>query len=251
MIFIRKPQSPPRVLLEKGRVETEKNKALFDQHADDFRSGAKVFLFKKSIFSHKTVKLALLEAQHCKCCFCERRIEIGDVEHYRCKGAVLQKVGEPKLLPGYFWLAYDWENLLFCCEKCNRSFKRIFFPLANPADRAISPHHDLSAEKPLLIHPAVENPEDFIEYVADVPRAKAANERGLATIQITGIDRPFLAEDRFRHYQMAKSIFEAAQLPGLPAAQKLEFERLLQKMVGDDAPFASMVRCAMQASFRF
>ena len=57
--------------------------------------------------------------------------------------------------PGYFWLAYVWENLFFACQLCNQTFKQNLFPLANPTKRRARSHmDDLSAEEPLLIHPA-------------------------------------------------------------------------------------------------
>jgi len=70
-----------------------------------------------------------------KCAYCERKISgaHGDAEHYRPKGAV--KTGSKRAMcqipdpvnggdlplahPGYFWLAYDWRNLLPACEFCN------------------------------------------------------------------------------------------------------------------------------------
>jgi hypothetical protein len=75
-----------------------------------------------------------------KCAYCEREISgyYGDAEHYRPKGAVKRKTvagdfEEPvceildpanrsilkKPHPGYFWLAYDWRNLVPSCVYCN------------------------------------------------------------------------------------------------------------------------------------
>jgi hypothetical protein len=77
---------------------------------------------------------------HDKCAYCEREISgyYGDAEHYRPKGAVKHKnaaggfedstcgiydplnggdVVQPH--PGYFWLAYDWRNLVPSCVYCN------------------------------------------------------------------------------------------------------------------------------------
>jgi len=78
---------------------------------------------------------------HRKCAYCERLISgyYGDAEHYRPKGTVTTgnedgslerptcEVPDPrrknKLVtvnhPGYFWLAYDWRNLLPSCVFCN------------------------------------------------------------------------------------------------------------------------------------
>ena len=66
-----------------------------------------------------------------KCAYCESRIaenQPGDIEHFRPKNAVKdinnQNVeinrghgNEPH--PGYYWLAYSWQNLLPACRDCN------------------------------------------------------------------------------------------------------------------------------------
>jgi hypothetical protein len=77
---------------------------------------------------------------HQKCAYCEREISgyYGDAEHYRPKSAVRHKTAAGKLEPstcaipdpasgrdvvqshpGYFWLAYDWRNLVPACAFCN------------------------------------------------------------------------------------------------------------------------------------
>jgi hypothetical protein len=82
---------------------------------------------------------------HGKCAYCETHIEgfLGDAEHFRPKGRVSVKSedGDTKIImvvdenneeiahPGYFWLAYNWKNLLPSCELCNRyGGKKDLFP---------------------------------------------------------------------------------------------------------------------------
>ncbi|AUX44887.1 uncharacterized protein SOCE26_063570 [Sorangium cellulosum] len=66
--------------------------------------------------------------------------------------------------PGYYWLAYEWDNLLFSCGICNGTHKRNLFPLGNPEKRARSRRAKLSVEEPLLVHPAQEEPEQLVGY---------------------------------------------------------------------------------------
>ena len=73
-----------------------------------------------------------------RCAYCESPLEfdryLGDAEHYRPKGSVTWKkdLTSPKVKarcnlpdgseidhPGYFWLAYDWWNLVPACSACN------------------------------------------------------------------------------------------------------------------------------------
>src|SRR4051812_22350680 len=67
-----------------------------------------------------------------KCAYCEVIIEAShptEVEHYRPKGAVKDEEEEVVTIqtpngaedhPGYWWLAYEWNNLLPSCIDCNR-----------------------------------------------------------------------------------------------------------------------------------
>ena len=63
-----------------------------------------------------------------KCAYCEDRIvstQPGDIEHYRPKGCVTNEDGSRVMVdanggkkvphPGYYWLAYEWTNLLYAC----------------------------------------------------------------------------------------------------------------------------------------
>src|SRR5262249_35649587 len=62
-----------------------------------------------------------------RCAYCEGDVKatsFGDAEHWRPKGAVTEdgapvraESGEEH--PGYFWLAYEWRNLLPACQECN------------------------------------------------------------------------------------------------------------------------------------
>ena len=127
----------------------------------------------------------------------------GDVEHYRPKGGWVQDERDRLRRPGYYWLAYEWTNLLFACQKCNQSFKRNRFPLADPAARARSPTDDLAAETPLLIDPASEDPEETLGWDDDepVPRRPGtpAAARAEATVRLVGLDREELVIARTEH----------------------------------------------------
>jgi uncharacterized protein (TIGR02646 family) len=251
MIRIRKPAQVPEKLTSEGKDETDENKRLFEQFEEEFRSGERKFEFKNKIYGHKSVKDALREAQHQKCCFCERKEEIGDVEHFRPKSAYQQKQGDPLSKPAYYWLAYDWDNLFFCCPKCNRSYKRNLFPLADPSKRARSHFDDIHAEEPLFIHPEKENPEEFIEFKGTEPRAIDGNPKGRATIEKTGIDRPFLDEDRHRVYQQLKLLCSILNSNRIDEQMKDEIHQLLDEAVEDAAEYAAMIRCAIRDKFRF
>lgn len=70
-----------------------------------------------------------------KCAYCETLIVAnhpGDLDHFRPKNRVTNSLGAIKIKdrhgreiphPGYYWLAYDFQNLLPSCEDCNRPNK--------------------------------------------------------------------------------------------------------------------------------
>lgn len=74
-----------------------------------------------SVYSEKSVRKVLLKMFHGKCAYCESKITAiynGDIEHFRPKGKIHN--ANPSR-PGYFWLASDWDNLLFACPFCNQT----------------------------------------------------------------------------------------------------------------------------------
>ncbi|MDQ2687964.1 MAG: hypothetical protein M3Y28_08875, partial [Armatimonadota bacterium] len=109
MIQIVKPDQAPEILRTKGVRRR-------NTHIRNFDKGVREFPLDSRLYADPTVKQALMDAQHGKCCYCERVIgEDGDVEHFRPKAAVCQGAGLPQETPGYYWLAYDWDNFLLAC----------------------------------------------------------------------------------------------------------------------------------------
>ena len=122
--------------------------------------------FKSIIYNGDGVKTQLLQDQYDKCAYCEASL-VGDyacVEHYRPKSGWKEKEGDILHVPGYYWLAYDWENMLCSCDKCNsQARKGNLFPLRNPETRDIE-HHHTAQEVPLIINPTLEDPGLFLRF---------------------------------------------------------------------------------------
>ena len=71
------------------------------------------------------VRERLRDIYYNKCAYCEDIDAKPEVEHYRPK----KKVSEDSSHPGYYWLCYEWTNLLPSCHYCNtESGKRNQFP---------------------------------------------------------------------------------------------------------------------------
>lgn len=209
-------------------------------------SGA--FEFDSAIYGHKSVKEALWAAQNDKCAYCEgtfRAFGYGDVEHYRPKGYSQQARGGRKSYPGYYWLAYRWENLLVSCEPCNRARKRNLFPLRDPARRARN-DAGLAQEQPLLIDPAGPgDPRDHIKFRDAAPEANT--DVGRASIEAYFLDRPYLTAERAKHLRevinLKRIVDLAAQANDLELKKfALEVQTQLHEFVRPDAKFSAMTR---------
>lgn len=148
-----------------------------------------------------------------KCAYCER-LEKADIEHYRPKKSVKDEAHD-----GYYWLCYEWTNLLPSCVKCNRDGAKLtHFPILgsrvhlptflangkidlklNKADSK-----PLIDEKPYLLHPEIDKPELYFEFELDPSgegiRLKGidADGRGNKTIEICKLNRQELRLHRQR-----------------------------------------------------
>jgi hypothetical protein len=146
--------------------------------------------FKEKLYGRTSIKKGYFASKaapfYGKCAYCESYItdfQHGDIEHFRPKGGItdekdnqvvlkddrgnptLNAMGEPKPHPGYYWLAYNWQNLLPSCAICNQPSsagnkkigKHNRFPVdGNHAQRP----EDVESEQPLLINPASDREED-------------------------------------------------------------------------------------------
>ncbi len=114
------------------------------------------------ILMHEQVLGKLLEIHYNKCAFCEEGISIEEstafLAHYR----------SPEL---YYWLVYEWTNLLPVCEEC-KLYEDSQFPIMNKQKRVKTPPNDRNlwridsnihlAEAPLIINPELDIPEKYI-----------------------------------------------------------------------------------------
>lgn len=241
MIRVRRPKVVPAILRTKGAAARKKD-------SDAFAGGTRAFDLDAKIYGHKSVKQPLVEAQHHKCCFCESRVthvSSGHIEHFRPKGGVRQGPNGALKKPGYFWLAYEWTNLLFCCEVCNSRGKKNLFPLSNPAARAHGPGDDLDAERPMFVDPAHEDPGAHIGFREEYPFAVNGSPRGEATWKALGLDREELAEMRRDHLAMVKTLKRVRDGNGPDAS---EAAALLSRLSDEKAQWSAMVRAAVGAT---
>lgn len=249
MIRIARPAAAPARLASHGAPDMAQIFALFDANRHTYSNGSDTLRFKTTIYGHQSVKNALRRAQHDKCCYCEGIFggyAAGDVEHFRPKAFSQQNAASAPHYPGYYWLAYHWENLLFSCQTCNRSHKRNFFPLTNQARRARRRSDPLGAESPLLIDPSGPNdPRDHIAFHQEVP--KGITRRGKVTVEVLKLDRPDLNDRRRERLNQLKALSDFIRLHATntnpQAAQTVaEARQFLDDALQPQAIFSSMAR---------
>ncbi len=196
MIPIRKPnKGPPILATGRGNKITRD----FVSLEENGQLNINALKFDSKIYGSKSVKQALIKTQSGKCGFCESRvthIAYGDVEHFRPKAGFVQNWDDTLVRPGYYWLAYKWENLFFSCQICNQRQKKNHFPLENPRLRARTSKDDLLKERPLFLDPGSDDPRIHIVFKEEVAVALDGSVRGSSTIEAIGLNRPEMLDNR-------------------------------------------------------
>lgn len=207
-----------------------------------------------------------------KCAYCETPMNrfSFDAEHHRPKGGVeFRYLGEDTLQtplvedergeqighPGYFWLAYNWRNLVPSCEFCNSGKGKnkqfpirrqyVFVKRLNRADVGrlrekpcvssrwpnfyyLQPDDLDELEEPLLLHPYVHHPEKHLCFgYAGIEAAKSAE--GKHSIAVYN-----LKDDRLRRFRQDAQ-FSAWQRFMMAFNYKLTSERLSPEASRDAA----------------
>lgn len=164
-----------------------------------------------------------------KCAYCEQSIagdQHGSIEHFRPKGGVtdehdvtvnIDRGGKQIPHPGYYWVAYDWRNLLPSCILCNQSStekgqplgKRNRFPVLG--QHAAGPGEE-SGEVPLLLNPLFDNPCDHLSLVASTGVFTALSDKGDMSIKVLGLNYRNLPDDRTRAFTDLKDMMRMTVL---------------------------------------
>ena len=205
MIIVRRRNPPPDTLLSdpvkkaKNKIETIVNSGK-NPKSKDFTSH----------WGADDVRSQLWDMQYGKCCYCERKRDKkreSDIEHFRPKAKI---TGLPDDKPGYWWLAYEWDNLFFSCRACNQEYKKNHFPVRDEIKRACCKGDSLEAEQAYLINPETDNPDDFIlyEWLWDEQFVfiRGREERGEETIKILGLNRETLLTERGQVLDVLKNV---------------------------------------------
>ena len=151
-----------------------------------------------------------------------------------------QEKGAGELLPGYYWLAFDWENLLVSCEKCNTN-KGSLFPLEDPDARARNHRDDWSSEAPLLVDPSNEDPREHIRFRGAA--VEPITRRGQKTISVVGLRRSELEEERKERLEIVEQLTMILIIGKEKVMEDLEeVGKILERYKSEKAEFSAMTR---------
>ena len=167
------------------------------------------------------IKEKLKEIYNGKCAFCEQKVELLHVEHYR-----------PKTI--YYWLAYSWDNLLLSCPFCN-VYKSTHFDvvekiISSPSKIDLNNIHTLAArynqiERPLLLHPELEETTHLLDFKKD-GSIKSSNNRMQYTIDTCKLDRKYLRDKRKKVLDKILEITEDIQFYEQNGHESRKMEKL-------------------------
>lgn len=178
-------------------------------HSDDFQGRDLWSGSWKRDGRHKKA-LAGAGVVRAKCVWCERFRDVSrelDVEHYRPKVKVTRWDGDPNPLsdkpakeidpgPGYWWLAFSWENYSLSCKACNQEWKRNLFPVREPRPACVEGVE--TTEQPLLLDPS--KPFKIGDHFrwTEAATVEGVSLEGTATIVTCGLNRSILVAERVK-----------------------------------------------------
>ncbi|MCD9855774.1 hypothetical protein LUD75_13705 [Epilithonimonas sp. JDS] len=253
MIRIKKPSDIPAKLLNEGVAENNKNCVDYDKPGSTLDSTG--FDIGNKIYGHSSVKKILKNSQHNKCCFCEKDQvdEFGAVEHFRPKKGYKINKKDKLIRPGYYWLAFDWDNLFFVCSGCNSTkYKGNRFPIVDEKLRAKNHHADYKSEESLLLHPSGDhdkNPERHITFEGPLP--KELTKFGKATIEICGLDRDALNNKRKKLLEDIDARIAIIGFHSVHSAKEIsKAKKYIRDCQNDEAEFSSAARAYLK-TFNF
>ncbi len=151
MVHIEKDYNNPPADLMDSKWDTVKANVLIEKNNHKANS---------KCYRDSTLKeLSKIYFNKCACCERSRGEEL-EIDHFRPKKA--RDKGDTQFHhSGYYWLSYEWSNLLPLCSSCNQA-KSNYFPIKG---KRISDHNHQQAndiqqlqdyEKPLFVNPEID-----------------------------------------------------------------------------------------------
>jgi uncharacterized protein (TIGR02646 family) len=266
----------------KAAQELEKAIAFFtdpNRFSNERKLTTDTFTF--AVYKDPEIQEELAKIFGTKCAYCETdfgAVTPKDIEHFRPKSEI--SAGDTTLVPGYFWLAGEWDNLLVSCPDCNRGRKHEVpgqpkkvtlgketqFPLSAEQHRARN-RAPLANEEAvrLIINPCTDQPEAHLTFddMGLIHSRSDGNggvsQMGTMSIAVYALQRKPLVENRLKELNRFRGLFDnlnflvrnhntlktlnapAADLND-NAAQIVKVKNAMVEMLGPKAPYLAMLR---------
>jgi uncharacterized protein (TIGR02646 family) len=178
---------------------------------------------------------ALWELSQAKCAYCETPESSSPllVDHFRPLAGALGLDGS-YFADHYWWLAYEWENLLPVCTECATA-KGTRFPIRGKRAHPRQQGHQLADECPQLLDPCSDDPEAHLVYSQD-GYVSSITDAGKTTIECLTLNRDTLVRARAEALRDAQRAWEEMRdVAGRPSASPFQ-------LLDTSAPYAGIRR---------
>ncbi|MGE7588552.1 AAA family ATPase [Peribacillus sp. NPDC101480] len=159
----------------------------------------KSFQLPKNVMAER--KKNIFKSFNYKCAYCESKLDFGsDIDNYRPKSGARNSDGTVSK-EHYWWLKFEWDNLLPVCIECNANKSNRFPVLSKRVDPGTFEYKELANELPSLFHPYYDDSEKYLLYSED-GYIYSDNQRALITIETLNLNRISLVDQRRKEYRM-------------------------------------------------
>ena len=163
-------------------------------------------------------KDALRKSTSGKCMYCESKMEHVNYPH-------IEHIKPKKKFPE---LEFAWENLGFCCQRCNTN-------KGSKYDEALA-----------FINPYDENPDEHIGFLGFYIFPKNGSERGEYTIREIGLDRNDLNDRRKEKIEDIEKMIKSAFRTSSESLRNQAITELKER-AGKDKKYSAAVRSVLTA----
>lgn len=124
------------------------------------------FTFDDELLRSPELQEALWALSSGKCAYCESLLGAERplvADQFRPPLAAMDLKGEVSI-DHYWWLAYEWDNLLPSCAECSRS-KGSRFPVEAKRAQPPARGEELARERPLVLDPRLDEPQPHLVFL--------------------------------------------------------------------------------------
>jgi hypothetical protein len=215
----------------------------------------------------RDLRADLLEHFGTKCWFTDAPEIIAhlDVEHFRPKAKAVDLQDTER--EGYWWLAFDFDNLRLCGQIPNRQYKRCLFPLMPGSFIASSAARQIWQERPVFLDPTKPEDVQLVAYGEDGAMRPKPGAVPNEAMRVETTDKEFgfsahqpLVEERQKIWKKCTLLIhdfmrskerekESGSDPVLTSEQRNILRQLID-LANSAAPFASVARsCLLQSPY--